>query len=310
MIFLEIFNYQNNKNKIKIINKLVTLNNLSKYKIFSFKDLKNYKKQNPQIKYVLFENFIIDVTEFSTIHPGGNNLIDSNLFTDIGRYITGTQAFSNDIKSYDHSSQTFIYIIEKLIIGILDENHNYIKQLGTDYNKSSRMSINQNDLSENENKKLVTKNTDSEFYFFEENMNFIEKNNIAEDTDQIVFYSENYKFAKFLSGIKWMGRHMSVNSDKLNKTRYYSICLCLSPYMKDKMNLILNNLKSLENNINIRKSLIQTETEKENFSNNFYVYLKKYDFKNCLSKEIHEMKHDDKILIRGPLVNINFFLYI
>ena len=302
IIILEISSYQKNEHKINILKNLINLDILKKYKKFTLKELKEFKKKNKNLKYAFYENFIIDLTQFSERHPGGNNLIESNLYSDIGRYITGTQSFSSDINSHDHKLETFKFIIEKLIIGILDENHNFIKTCINNVKNT----LNDNESLESENKQFIHPSFD----FFEENIFFFEKNNLAENTNQIVFDTENYKFSKFLPGIKWMGRNVSINSVKLNKTRYYSICLSLNPYMMNYLNLLMKRFISLERNQIPNEESLKSQLDSDNYTNFFYVYVKNYNFKNSLSRDINLMKKDEQILIRGPLVKKFFFKFL
>ncbi len=76
--------------------------------------------------YVLYENYIVDVTEFMYHHPGGQNLIKENLKQDVTRFINGSVSLNSNYIPHTHSYLANKHILEKLTIGILKENHQLV----------------------------------------------------------------------------------------------------------------------------------------------------------------------------------------
>ena len=86
-------------------------------------------------KYVIYDNYLIDVESFMDFHPGGFLHIEENLYNDISRFVTGTTATNGKFKPHSHSFAAINYIHTK-IFGILNENHQIIidSTLGNRYN--------------------------------------------------------------------------------------------------------------------------------------------------------------------------------
>jgi len=51
-------------------------------------------------KYVLIDNVICDVSVFLENHPGGKNIITTYLYTDVGRFLTGTESFDTNFEKH------------------------------------------------------------------------------------------------------------------------------------------------------------------------------------------------------------------
>ncbi len=71
-----------------------------------------------------------DVGYFIESHPGGSHLLIKNLYQDIGRYVTGTQAFSKNFKPYSHNYLTHKYIMMQLAYAEIKDNHNILSSSG------------------------------------------------------------------------------------------------------------------------------------------------------------------------------------
>ena len=67
-----------------------------------------------------------------------------------------------------------------------------------------------------------------------------------------------------------MGRHFSISSTKLNKTRYYSLSLSLTEEMKE-----IENVKRLERKEQILNIRIK---EKDKYTDYFCLHIKRYNY--------------------------------
>lgn len=246
-----------------------------------------YDEKRKGKKWVLYDNYICDATDFIQSHPGGANMISENLFSDMSRYMTGTQAYNSKIEAYAHNMETIKYLIDKMSYGILRDNHNLI--VGKGYVPS---------LNDSEAKGL--RNMFSE-YISEKYLQIISKLEIAENIFEYKFKSQRgLQFAKILPGVYSLGRHFSLSSVNLNKTRYYSISMCLNSEMKKKHLELIENVKRLENDKNIKDLEIN---EDKMYSEDFYLYIKKYNYHNALSGHIHsfDVNTQTDLIIRGPI---------
>jgi len=221
--------------------------------------------------FVLYENLLLDVTKYSENHPGGRNLINDNIFSDISRYISGNQGYSAKVSSHDHTLHSCLYAIKSLSYAKFEDEH-----------------------------RIVLKNNKNAY--LNNDMFFDYKYSIADNTFSFNFSNEPFKFSVFLPGINWLGRHFAISSTELNKTRYYSLCLCLNKKIQDKIYLLFENIISLENKNPIKEVSLN---EKEPFTNTITFYIKKYEYKGALSMYLHGIRsgYSSKMNIRGPIVN-------
>lgn len=115
---------------------------------------------------------------------------------------------------------------------------------------------------------------------------------------KILLQNRDLKITRFLPGFSWMGSHFAITSKKLQKTRLYSTCLCLNSEMIQYQNLLIENIKRLENNESPK------ETNFSSIVNTKYLefYMKKYDFENALSSYINSDNKLEDLTIKGPMV--------
>lgn len=283
LIILEILYYKKNQNKTVLIKQTFeeSLTNFKSNRNASFqhltiKQIKDEQKSG-KIKFVFYENLLLDVTKYAETHPGGRNMLLDNLYSDVSRYIVGNQAYSTQIPAYDHNIQTCIYAVKSLAFGI--------------YSDLSRLVI------------KGDKNT-----YLNDNMILDNRNNIAEATTQLNFSHEGFKFPIFVQGVNWFGRHFAVSSTDLDKTRYYSICLCLNEKIQQRINILLNNVLRLENKESINSAKLKQE---ELYNNHISFFVRVYDFPKGLSNYLNNIqpKANSRINIRGPIVIYNLFLH-
>lgn len=264
---MEIIHFRRNSHKVELVTQTFEEASYSEITIFSLQQTLDEKSRT---QFVLYENLLLDVTKYAQEHPGGNNLIKDNLYSDISRYITGNQAYSTQISAYDHNVQTCVYAIKSLAYAKFIDDHMIVQK----------------------NYKTAYLNHDMVFEF---------KITVAKETCQLVYSNEAFKFPIFIPGIKWVGRHFAISSTKLNKTRYYSLCLCLNKKLQERANLMFENIKRLEESKQI-ESLSLKETEM--YSNNISFYIKSYDYGKALSSYLHNVNpaSSSQINIRGPIV--------
>lgn len=269
VLILEIIHYKKNTKKVVLITQTFEEKNNSDIVNYTLKQLQDEKIKT---KFVIYENLLLDVTKYANDHPGGKNLIKDNLYSDISRYITGNQAYSTKFSAYDHKINTCIYAIKSLAYAKFSDDH-----------------------------QLVQKNNKTNY--LNHDMIFEYKSSIAENTCQLVFSNEAFRFPIFIPGYNWVGRHFAISSSELNKTRYYSFCLCLNTKIQDRANTLLNNITNLENNRNIEDASLK---ENELLTNNINFYVKKYYYNKALSLYLHNINpaSSSQINIRGPIVII------
>jgi ferredoxin-NADP reductase len=139
----------------------------------------------------------------------------------------------------------------------------------------------------------------SSCYISESNIYYERKVKIAKDIYEYKFrlsQEKDLKLTKYLPGIHWIGRHFSVSSKKLNKTRYYSICLSLNTFYQEKLLLLIADSKQNEmNDLKISKDEI--------FSDSFSIYSKHYPTKEALSHHLNTLteRSESDLIIKGPL---------
>lgn len=261
--------------------------------------LEQLNAQKSRRKFVLFENYVCDVTDFIDHHPGGAMIIEDNLYADVGRYLTGTQAYNKHFNNYDHYLMTHKHLIDQMTFAEIKDKHNLLV-VGPSVGNPSEV-LGYKDQIEN--------------YINADNVVISEKREIAKHVCEFKIGGiQKTVFARFLPGVFWMGRHFSVSSSRLNKTRYYSICLSLDEVIKKKHLALLNNIFYLEKK-EAEKIVDTLLKEDEKTSENLHLYIKEYPSKKALSSHIHNhpLNTQSDLIIRGPCVRRilkNNFYYI
>lgn len=305
IIFWELLHFINNSYKktetlkeyLDEVEEIKKLNNDKRKPIISLEQLKTQKKK---IKFVLYENYVCDVTKFIDHHPGGAMIIEDNLYSDIGRYLTGTQAYNKHFNKYEHNLMTHKYLIDNMAVAEIRDKHNILVVNPNVENPSEVLSL-ANRIKNYINADKVVIN---------------EKREIAKHVCEFKIGGiKKTVWARFLPGVFWMGRHFSVSSSYLNKTRYYSICLSLDEFIKGKHLTLLNNIFYLEHK-KAEKIVNTLLKENEKISDNLHLYIKEYPSKRALSSYIHNhpIKTESDLIIRGPcvrrIIKITLFFYI
>jgi hypothetical protein len=218
-------------------------------------DLELEKKNS---KFVIYENYLLNVEKYIIVHPGGRNMIEENLFSDVGRYLTGTQAYSTKIKAHSHKLATFEYALKNLAYAEIKESDHIV----------------------------IKDNMD---HFINDTFSIMGKREIAQSIFEYRVSSINLTFVRFQTGHTWIGKHFSFTSKKLNKTRYYTLCLAMDEDVKNCHNSLLNNVMK----DNAIKPIVNMT------SNYLAIFSKRYNFQNTLSNELYISMED--FIIRGPM---------
>lgn len=297
IVIIEITNLINNK--LKKVNKLKDFFQEQDIKLsdtFPKFNLASLHEEKSKTKWVLYDNYICDVGNYITSHPGGANTIEENLYSDMSRFMTGTQAYSSGIEAYDHNIRTVQLLIDKMCYGVLKDSHNIIFKKG-----STPMHIAKNTES-------ASLHESPSEYISESYVHLVSKQEIAENIFQYKFKSQKgMQFAKILPGVYSLGRHYSLSSLELNKTRYYSISMCLSEEIKRKHFELIQNVKKIESGLEVVNVEIP---EDKMYCDEFNLYIKKYNFKNGLSGYVVKFNDDMQtdLIIRGPVgTGLNLF---
>ena len=111
------FNHKKELNRYQLLKKI----QYDSIRVYSKKELKNL-----DFDYVLYDNNIVDVTDFINHHPGGEIQLIESLKQDITRYITGSVAINGNFTPHKHSFLTNRHILTKMTVGLLQEDHNLI----------------------------------------------------------------------------------------------------------------------------------------------------------------------------------------
>lgn len=148
------------------------------------------------------------------------------------------------------------------------------------------------------------------------------KRKIAHETFELSFKpsienkASSYKFYRRLKGYSWIGKHFSITSKRLNKTRFYSTCLCLNENLhKLHLNLIENlDKKTREQSKSMELHNVEFKNDKDALSDTLELYVKKYNFNKALSNYLtnyqvqsnfdSSMYYESDLIINGPLVKI------
>ena len=152
----------------------------------------------------------------------------------------------------------------------------------------------------------------------------ISRRKIASDTFELTFKpslidkTTIVKYSKRLKGYTWIGKHFSITSKKHNKTRFYSVCLCLNEYLYDLHVKLIENLKKKNTKENpglydFHNVAFDIKNPKA-IQDTLELYIKQYSFNTALSYYLTNYKvnpefdsnlhYEGDLIINGPLVNI------
>lgn len=293
----------------------------------------DYNSKFNSMRIVFYDNLICNIGDYIDNHPGGNNLLIMHLGKDIGRFLSGTYSGHKNFHAYKHYNQTISYLINNFTIGKLNNKTDELVFRKVISSNKFNDSIEYRDSAECEKRVTCILNS------FDSTS--IDKISIvAESVYRVSFKiktSNNsndlndpyYYFSKALKGIGYFGKHYSVFSKTLNKTRYYTVCLALnnetfnSHYSlltkfintsadKEEDKLVAQNDSiNLDNNYNNTEyqMIVEDHTKlsnnlRQNYSQTLDIYLKKYNDKNSMSYQLTNSLFIDTVgefSISGPL---------
>jgi len=367
--YLEIRWRKRNYNKIKILEesysnllKATDRKALIKYDLNA---INNLLKESPEINIVLYDNLLIDLTDFINIHPGGKYLIKSNQMSEIGRYLNNGQPISSNVKSHNHSFDSIKKMLDSFIIGTFENTnffiYKYENETNLEYKTKSTEQIKNfifDDFDQAESQQFLMRKYSSGFNilnniqlanFYYGKIYFEEKFEIADKLWRLSFSLVGYKFPIFVKGFEWCGKYVTLASETSNISRNYTICLFLNDKNQELLKILYQNFLILEkifekqvfeksileassnqNNINSSQSreiailngsffdgFERIELEKLNdlsqndlISERILLYVKSYEKFDGLSKELNQMRPNDTILLKAPIVYINYFIII
>jgi len=127
----------------------------------------------------------------------------------------------------------------------------------------------------------------------------------------------SYKYSRRLKGFSWIGKHFSITSKSLNKTRFYSICLCLNDYLYNLHLKLLENVtkRSVEESLGgYDLHNVAFQNDNKSLFDTLELYIKQYNFNNALSNLLTNYKvqsefdqstyFEGDLIINGPLVKM------
>eukprot|EP00357_Protocruzia_adherens_P010652 CAMPEP_0115008406 /NCGR_PEP_ID=MMETSP0216-20121206/21901_1 /TAXON_ID=223996 /ORGANISM="Protocruzia adherens, Strain Boccale" /LENGTH=859 /DNA_ID=CAMNT_0002375823 /DNA_START=310 /DNA_END=2889 /DNA_ORIENTATION=+ len=159
-------------------------------------------------RYILMDNFVLDITDYVTSHPGGAFIFqDLALHDDISRFIVGNYALNQKVSVHVHSIASQKYIHNNLICGLLTVANKNVKSKSSDI-------------------EIETPSTEKPG---KETWELTEKQNLTSDTLQCYFKSNTIDIDPTPNNLESMGRHFKVTATVNGKrvTRLYTTVFSL-----------------------------------------------------------------------------------
>jgi ferredoxin-NADP reductase len=145
-------------------------------------------------KFVFFDNYLLDVREFISSHPGGAFFIKETIGEDVGKYLNGSSSLPGYGPNY-HDMSAFSFAKSMAISELGFENNVLTGSLGQE-----RME-----------------------------WEIVDKLKVCESTFCVVLSSEEWNLCR-PAGFDWMGKHFLLTMSEVNQTRrYYSMVLTNLP---------------------------------------------------------------------------------
>ena len=236
-------------------------------------------------KLVLFNNFIIDVENFMSEHPGSRFVIEQNIGNDIGQFFYGAYSVEQEVAPHIHSNFAAM-IMKKLAVGKLiiapPKPITYINDISNQYVQT-----------------IVGGDVE-----------FTVQNNhaITSSISRITFHSMNCNIDKTYPNLKFAGKSFSVTSLQNFVSRYYTICNCMGSLLYDEYLKVMN--AALSNQRYVR-SYSSYEELNQKSNDCLELVIKHYpQSQTGISTQVHNAEVGDKFYIHGPVgrgleLNIN-----
>jgi cytochrome b involved in lipid metabolism len=241
-----------------------------KLRSMTFDEFNEAVKQNK--KYLLFDEYVIDVESFQGEHPGGSAMLEHHIGRSIGRYFYGAYKLEWTMRTHTHSKFA-AKVMAKLAIAKIDLGSNDMikNKIQNDYQIQNPNFI----FNFKQRTKLMRK-----IYRIEmENQELMVKN-ISPDTSLF-------------------GRSMLVVSMKNYVSRYYTICHCM---WSDIYQEYISAMKAALNHGIYNRKYGSLEEYQEMASGKFEFIMKYYpDTDEGLSYQIKKSRPESEYYISGPI---------
>jgi len=231
------------------------------------------KRNKKDSLWCLYDNYLIDIGDYLSAHPGGRNLLFDSLYQDVTRYVNGSVPYNSKFDAWSHNYLTCKYAIQQLAFAEIKDDHKII----IDSNESSMYIYDDANLV----KSRVTAGVTNEFSF------------------QISSNIKQCRYARYLEGFSWMGRHFAIYSKGKDISRLYSLCLAANEKVHEIHKQILDNIYSVEKG---QSATIRNLSEAELYSSDLELYVKRYDYPKAFSLYLHKGKiPENDLVIKGPM---------
>lgn len=223
-----------------------------------------YRSQRPPV-VVFLDQWVLDIGDFMSSHPGGESLLRLNVTEDVGKYLTGTLGWSREVVAYTHSKYARI-LVKQHRIGRLAYPEGIIQ------GQSGAATL------------------DSMVWQLTER---------SEEADGLIvrfsFTIRNHKIANSPAGVDWMGKHFRLTAIIAGQKvrRYYSMALCLNLGTRNRW---IASMQSLGHDVPTVEYVRRAETEEEYME----LVVKRYE-KGRFSSFIHDMQVGERVQARGPI---------
>ncbi|CAG9330481.1 unnamed protein product [Blepharisma stoltei] len=147
------------------------------------------------LKWVFFDEFVVDVSGFMQNHPGGDYMLREVIGEDVGKYINGCSSIGDGVLPYGHT-QIARNLLNILVVGKIGQTNDYIL-----------------------NKDGITDDT------WNMNWKIAKRYNLSSTTQSIEFKSHKWAVRESPRGFEWIGKHFrdrAVIGSRVVK-RYYSL---------------------------------------------------------------------------------------
>lgn len=263
-------------------------------KNLGFKEFEQLYSKNYSKNFVIYENLIIDIGNYSINHPGGKSILENYYRKSIDSFLSGTYSGLSGVTANRHSYKAISYLLSLEIIGKI----NYENQNISFYDRNTTF--------DDGNKLLERKylEIDSTFTCIKKSVSKYLKAKRSIKVDFSIFNTDNstlnIKFSKYLSGTNHFSKHFSLYSFDLNKTRYYTFCQGLNSEVNEYFNELITRI--LKNSKISQKDYLPPFENEHN--NELSLYLRECENKDSMGFELSrldDIENDSSYKINGPV---------
>lgn len=235
-------------------------------RIYHFDDFPYRGKEAPLV--VFFDQWVLDVGEFLSSHPGGELMLRKNITEDIGKYLTGTLGWSREVVAYKHSKYARI-LVKQLRIGRIAYPDG-----------------------------IILSTTGSPPTFDRMKWRLVDRTDEADGLIRRFSFSiSDHTVANSPAGVDWMGKHFrmtsTISGEKIH--RYYSMSLCMNTKTRNRW---IASARGMGHEV---PAIQQSERAEEvEGVDCVELVVKRYE-KGRFSSFIHDMQIGEEVEARGPL---------